>query len=159
MHLIENQEAYSINLRSKDVVGKSPKRHFTDPSLACASLGITKDKLMNDIRTFGFLFEALVERDLRIYIESLGGKLYHYRNNKNGVEVDAIVELSDGEYGAIEIKLGYNGIEDAKKSLAKFEEEVRVKPKFKCIICGLWDAVVKDPKTDIYILPITALKD
>lgn len=61
------------------------------------------------------MFEALVERDLRIYIESLGGKLYHYRNNKNGVEVDAIVELTDGNYGAIEIKLGSNEIEDAKK--------------------------------------------
>ena len=159
LYLIENQEAYSINLRSRDVVGKSPKRHFTDPSLACAALGITKDKLMNDIRTFGFLFEALVERDLRIYIESLGGKLYHYRNNKNGTEVDAIVELSDGEYGVIEIKLGSNGIEDAKKSLSRFDDEVKIKPKFKCIICGLWDAVVKDPETGIYILPITSLKN
>ena len=159
LYLIENQEAYSTNLRSRDVVGKSPKRHFTDPSLACAALGITKDKLMNDIRTFGFMFEALVERDLRIYIESLGGKLYHYRNNKNGCEVDAIVELKSGEYGIIEIKLGSNEIEDAKNSLLKFTKEVKVQPTFKCIICGLWDAVVQDKETGIYIVPITALKN
>lgn len=158
LYLIENQESYTFNLRSKDSVGKSPKRHFTDPSLACAALDITKDKLMNDIRTFGFMFESLVERDLRVYIDVLGGRLYHYRNNKNGVEVDAIVELPGGDYGAIEIKLGSNEIDDAKKSLNRFESEVKVKPKFKCIICGLWDAVVKDPETGIYIVPITALK-
>ena len=158
LHLIENQEAYTINLRSKEVVGKSFKRHFTDPSLSCAALDITSDKLLNDIKTFGFMFEALVERDLRIYIESLGGKLYHYRNNINGVEVDAIVELPGGDYGAIEIKLGSNEIDKAKKSLIKFSEEVKIEPKFKCIICGLWDAVVKDKETGIYIIPITALK-
>ena len=158
LYLIENQEAYSTNLRSRDNVGKSAKRHFTDPSLACAALGITKDKLVNDIKTFGFMFESLVERDLRIYIESLGGKIYHYRNNKTGLEVDAIVELPDGEYGAIEIKLGANEIDDAKISLNNFLNEVKVKPKFRCIICGLWSAIIKDPETDIYILPITALK-
>ena len=70
------------------------------------------------------MFEALVERDLRIYIESLDGKLYHYRNNDNGKEVDAIVELPGGDYGAIEIKLGSNEIEDAKKNLNKFIESV-----------------------------------
>ena len=159
LYLTENQEAYSFNLRSSDVVSKAVKRHFTDPSLACAALDITKNKLVNDIRTFGFMFEALVERDLRIYIESLGGKLYHYRNNKNGVEVDAIVELTDGNYGAIEIKLGSNEIEDAKKNLLRFTKEVKIEPKFMCIICGLWDAVLKDKETGIYIIPITALKD
>ena len=159
LYLIENQVAYTINLRSKDVAGKTPKRHFTDPSLACAALEITKDKLMNDIRTFGLMFESLVEHDLRVYIESLGGRLYHYRNNKNGLEIDAIVELSDSEYGAIEIKLGSDEIEAAKQSLIKFEKETQIKPKFKCIICGLWDAVVKDPKTGIYIIPLTALKN
>lgn len=159
LYLTENQEAYSFNLGSSDVVSKAVKRHFTDPSLACAALDITKNKLVNDIRTFGFMFEALVERDLRIYIESLGGKLYHYRNNKNGVEVDAIVELTDGNYGAIEIKLGSNEIEDAKKNLLRFTKEVKIEPKFMCIICGLWDAVLKDKETGIYIIPITALKD
>ena len=158
LYLLENQEAYTTNLRSKERVGKSSKRHFTDPSLACAVLSITPKILENDIRTFGLMFESLVERDLRIYIESLDGKLYHYRNNNNGVEVDAIVELPTGEFGAIEIKLGTNEIESAKESLTKFSNEVKVEPKFKCIICGLWDAVVKDEETGIYIIPITALK-
>ena len=71
--------------------------------------------LINDIKTFGFMFESLVERDLRIYIESLDGKLYHYRNNDNGLEIDAMVELANRNYKAIERKLGINEIEDAKK--------------------------------------------
>lgn len=159
LYLTQNQEPYSVNLRSREVVGKSVKRHFIDPSLACAALGITPQILMNDIKTFGFMFESLVERDLRIYIETLGGNLYHYRNVKTGFEVDAIVELPDGEYGIIEIKLGSDGIENAKKTLTAFSDEVKKQPKFKCIICGLWDAVVKDPETGIYIVPITALKN
>lgn len=158
LYLTANQEAFSINYRSSKRIGKSSKRHLTDPSLSCALLDLSIDKLMHDFNTFGLMFEALVERDLRIYIESLDGKLYHYRNNNNGVEVDAIVELPTGEFGAIEIKLGTNEIESAKESLTKFSNEVKVEPKFKCIICGLWDAVVKDEETGIYIIPITALK-
>ena len=79
LHIIENQNAYNENYRSPERVGKSAKRHFTDPSLACACLDLTKDKLMNDLRTFGFMFEALVERDLRIYMEYLDGNIYHFR--------------------------------------------------------------------------------
>ena len=158
LYLTSNQEAYSINYRSSKRIGKSAKRHLVYPSLSCALLDLSVDKLMHDFNTFGLMFEALVERDLRIYIESLDGKLYHYRNNNNGVEVDAIVELPTGEFGAIEIKLGTNEIESAKESLTKFSNEVKVEPKFKCIICGLWDAVVKDEETGIYIIPITALK-
>ena len=158
LYLIENQEAFSNNLRSREVVGKSPKRHFVDPSIACAVLNITPEKLVNDIRTFGFLFEAMVERDLRIYMGYLGGSLKHYRNNKTGTEVDAVVEFDDGRIGAIEIKLGPNGIEDAKKSLANFSAEIEKVPDFECIICGLWDAVVKEPESGIYILPITGLR-
>ena len=158
LYLIENQEPYTFNLRSRERVGKSATRHFTDLSLACAALGIKPDMLINDIKTFGFMFESLVERDLRIYIESLDGKLYHYRNNDNGLEIDAIVELINGDYRAIEIKLGINEIEDAKKNLIKFSHEVIVEPKFKCIICGMCSSIVKDPKTGIYLIPITALK-
>ena len=158
LYLIENQQPYTFNLRSRERVGKSAKRHFTDPSLACAALAIKPDMLINDIKTFGFMFESLVERDLRIYIESLDGKIYHYRNNDNGLEIDAIVELPSGEYGAIEIKLGTNELDDAKKNLIRFSNEVMVEPKFKCIICGMCSSIVKDPKTGIYLIPITALK-
>ena len=158
LHIIENQEAYSENYRSKERIGKSPKRHLTDPSLACASLNMNADKLLKDLKTFGFLFESLVERDLRIYIEYLGGHLYHFRDNVTGLEVDSILEFSNGDYAAVEIKLGYNAIDSAKKDLLKFYDNMITKPKFMCIITGNFTSVVKDKETGIYIVPITALK-
>ena len=158
LHLIENQEAYSNNYRSRNRVGKSVKRHFTDPSIACAVLNLTSEKLIKDLKTFGLMFESLVERDLRIYAEYLGGKLYHFRDNISGLEVDSIIEFVDGEYCAIEVKLGFNEIEAAKKTLLKFADNMLVKPKFMAIIVSNIDTVVKDKETGIYILPITALK-
>ena len=158
LHLIENQDAYSQNYRSPKRIGKSPKRHFTDPSLACACLDLTKDKLINDLKTFGFLFEALVERDLRVYMEYLDGKLYHFRDNITGVEVDAILEFSGGDYAAVEIKLGFHQVEEAKKSLLNFYNNMEKKPQFMCIIVGYTDVIAKDPETGIYIVPLTALK-
>ena len=158
LFLIENQQAFNPNVRSRDNVRKTAKRHLTDPSLACALLGLNYNKLINDLNTFGFLFEALVERDLRIYSEYNDGELRHFRNNVSGLEVDAIVINEDGEYGAVEIKLGANQIEEAKENLLKFYEKVDKKPKFMCIICGLWGNVVKDPVSGIYILPITSLR-
>ena len=158
LHLIENQNAFNPNIRSRDNIGKSFKRHFTDPSLACALLNLNYEKLINDLNTFGFMFESLVERDLRIYSKYNNGELRHFRNNTSGLEVDAIVLNEDGDYGAIEIKLGANEIDDAINNLLKFYEKSDKKPKFMCVICGLWDSVVKDPETGIYIIPITALK-
>ena len=157
LHLIENQNSFMYKIRSRLNVGKNPKRHFIDPSLGCAVLNITPDKLINDLETMGLYFEALCERDLKIYAESIGAKLYHYRENDTGIEVDAIIEIADGEYGAIEIKLGSNKEEEAASSLKKFYEMAEIKPKFMCIICGLYDAVVRRPD-GIYVLPITALK-
>lgn len=158
LYLIENQIAFNPNIRSRENIGKSPKRHFTDPSIACALLNLNYTKLLKDLNTFGFLFEALVERDLRIYLEYINGELRHFRNNVSGLEVDAIVINEDGEYGAIEIKLGANQIEEAKENLINFKNKVDKKPKFMCIICGLWDSIIQDPETGIYIFPITALK-
>ena len=158
LHLIENQVAYSENYRSRERVGKLPKRHFIDPSLPSALLNMTQEKMLDDLHTFGFLFESLVERDLRIYIDYLGGNIYHFRDNVTGLEIDSILEFPGGEYAAIEIKLGYNQIEDAKKQLLKFQSNVVKKPKFMCIITSNFDAVIKDKETGIYILPITALK-
>ena len=158
LHLIENQEAFSENYRSPERIGKSPKRHFTDPSLSCACLDLTIEKLFKDLKTFGFLFEALVERDLRIYMDYLDGHLYHFRDNVSGLEVDSILEFSSGEYAAIEIKLGFDQVEEAKKSLIKFSENMLVKPKFMCIIVGNCSSILKDSETGIYIVPITALK-
>ena len=158
LHITENQNAYNENYRSPERVGKSVKRHFTDPSLACACLDLSKNKLINDLKTFGFMFEALVERDLRIYIEYLGGKLYHFRDNVTGLEVDSILEFDDGEYAAIEIKLGFRQVEEAKQNLLNFYNNMIKKPKFMCVVVGYTDVIAKDPETGIYIVPITALK-
>lgn len=158
LHIIENQEAYGKNYRSPSRVGKSPKRHFTDPSLACACLGLNQSKLLKDLNTFGLMFEALVERDLGIYMDYLDGHLYHFRDNVTGLEIDAILEFADGEYAAVEVKLGYNQIDDAKKSLTNFYNNAHKKPAFMCVIVGKCPAVLKDKETGIYITPITALK-
>ena len=95
MFLIDNQKAFSTNIRSSTRVKQSDKRHFVDPSLAIAVLGASCDNLFNDLQTFGFMFEALCERDLRLYAESLGGELYHYQDYKDR-KIDAIVQLEDG---------------------------------------------------------------
>lgn len=158
LHIIDNQDAYSENYRSPDRIGKSAKRHFTDPSLACACLDLTKDKLINDLKTFGFMFEALVERDLKIYMDYLDGKLFHFRDNVIGLEVDSILEFNSGEYAAVEIKLGYHQVDEAKKSLIEFSNNMVKKPKFMCVIVGYTDVIAKDPETGIYIVPITALR-
>lgn len=158
LYLTANQEAYGINYRSSKRIGKSAKRHLVDPSLSCALLDLSVDKLMHDFNTFGLMFEALVERDLRIYMDYLEGHLYHFRDNASGDEVDAILEFKDGEYAAIEIKLNYRSIDSAKESLLKFYNNVSKKPKFMCIIVGNYSAIIKDEETGIYIIPITALK-
>ena len=158
LHLIENQIAYSVNLRSSSRVGKSAKRHFTDPSLVCGILGLTTESLLNDVNFLGFLFESLCERDLKIYIESYNGNLYHFRDNTTGLEIDSIVEMPNGDYGAIEIKLGTDKIEEAAENLLKFNNSVEKKPKFLCIISGLHEAIIRRPD-GIYVIPITALKN
>ena len=158
LYVIDNQETYSENYRSPERVGKTPKRHFIDPSLACAILELDKEKLLEDLNTLGFMFESLVERDLKIYANYLGGHLYHFRDNVSGLEVDSILEFKGGEYAAIEVKLGNNKIDEATQNLIAFSNNVKKKPKFMCIITSNSTYVAKDPKTGIYILPITALK-
>ena len=158
LNLLSNQLSYSSNYRSPERVGKNVKRHFADPSLAAALLNMNSSKLIDDLKTFGFLFEALVERDLKIYMDYLGGNLYHFRDNVNGLEVDSILEFENGEYAAVEIKLGFNQYKEACESLLKFQNNVTKKPKFMCVICGYNENIVKDKETGIYIIPITALK-
>lgn len=152
------QPAFNINYRSSSRVGKSSKRHLIDPSLSCAALNINVDKLMNDHETFGLLFEGLVERDLKIYMNYLNGKLYHFRDNTSGDEVDAILEFEDGQYAAVEIKLTYNGINEGIESLKKFKTNVKKKPKFMCIVVGYLNSIMIDKETGIYIVPITSLR-
>lgn len=107
LFLIDDQPAFNTKLRSSRRLLKSAKRHFVDPSLAVAALGATQEMLYNDLNTFGFLFEALCEHDLKIYANRIDANLFHFRDEK-GNEADAIVELPDGRWGAFEIKLGAN---------------------------------------------------
>ncbi len=158
LYLISNQEAYSVHYRSSTRIGKTAKRHLVDPSLSCACLQLTTEKLMNDHATFGLMFEAMVERDLRIYADYLEGHLYHFRDNISGDEVDAIVEFKDGEYAAFEIKLSDGSIQDGIKSLSRFYENVEKKPSYMCVIIGHLESVMRDPETGIYIVPFTSLK-
>ncbi len=98
-------------------------RHFSDPAIACALLNITPQKLMRDLNTFGLLFEALVVRDLGIYAQSFGAKIFHYQDYNNN-ELDAVIELDNGEWCAFEIKLGCNKIDEGANSLIRTCSEI-----------------------------------
>lgn len=162
LFIIDNQMPFSTNIRSSVRVKQAEKRHFCDPSLACALLHATPQMLINDLQTLGFLFEALCERDLKIYAESFGASLFHYQDYDNK-EIDAVVELANGEWCAFEIKLGANQIDDAAKNLLEIDRKIKSDPKGKppkilCVICGLSNAAYKRPD-GVYVVPITALKN
>ncbi|MFT0898864.1 ATP-binding protein [Candidatus Methanoprimaticola sp. MG2] len=151
--------AFSTNLRSSLRVGKNPKRHFVDPSLAVAALNLTGEMLMEDLRTTGFMFESLCTRDLRIYAEANDGHASHYRDSR-GREVDITIEMPDGRWGAFEVKLGSNQIDAAANNLLKFSklmEEEENPPSVLCIVCGLVRDAYRRPD-GVYVVPITALK-
>lgn len=161
LFLFNNQKPFSPNFCSSLRVKQMEKRHFSDPAMACALLNLTSTKLLQDLNTFGFLFESLVERDLDIYSQSFGGKLFHYQDYKNN-EMDAVIELEDGEWCAFEIKLGAKRIEEGAKNLIKVSSEIAKSggkpPKIQCVICGLSNAAYR--RADgVYVVPITALKN
>lgn len=161
LFLFNNQLPFSPNLRSSLRVKQAEKRHFSDPAMACALLNITADKLLADLNTFGFLFEAMVERDLAIYAESFGAKLFHYQDYKNN-EIDAVIELEDGEWCAFEIKLGAKKIDEGAENLISVCKDIvdngGKAPKIMCVICGLSNAAYQRPD-GVYVVPITALKN
>ena len=161
LFIIEDQCPFNPNLRSSIRVGKSAKRHFIDPSLAAAMLGATADRLLNDLNTYGFLFEAMCIRDLKVYAESFGAQVFHYRDNA-GREIDAVIELPDGRWGAFEIKLGANQIDDAAKELLSIKKLMVEDPKAKApellgVICGL-SHFGYTREDGVMVIPITALK-
>ncbi|MBQ2938941.1 MAG: ATP-binding protein [Clostridia bacterium] len=161
LFLFNNQLPFSPNLRSSLRVKQAEKRHFSDPAMACALLNITADKLLADLNTFGFLFEAMVERDLAIYAESFGAKIFHYQDYKNN-EIDAVIELEDGEWCAFEIKLGAKKIDEGAENLISVCKDIvdngGKAPKIMCVICGLSNAAYQRPD-GVYVVPITALKN
>ena len=161
LFLLDNQKPFAYNIRSSVRVKQAEKRHFCDPALTCALLKVTPDRLINDLETFGFVFEALCERDLKIYAESFGAQLFHYQDYANK-EIDAVIELKDGRWCAFEIKLGANQIDKAAKNLIEIRDKIakegREVPSVMCVICGLSNAAYVRPD-GVFVVPITALKN
>lgn len=138
--VIEDMPAWNPNLRSKAAIRTAPTRHFVDPSIATAALGLGPEDLIADLRTFGFLFEGLCIRDLRVYADALDGEVFHYRDS-NGLECDAVVHLKNGSYGLIEVKLGGEKlIDDGAKTLLKLKGKIdtdKMKPpSFLMVVTG-----------------------
>ncbi|MBP3596233.1 MAG: ATP-binding protein [Clostridia bacterium] len=162
LFLLDNDEPFSTNIRSSVRVKQSEKRHFADPSIACSILNIREEnKLINDLNTFGFLFEALVERDLKIYADSFNAKCYHYQDYQDK-EIDSVIELENGDWCAFEIKLGAHQIEKAANDLLNLKKQIESEngkaPAVLCVICGLTNAAYQRPD-GVYVVPITALKN
>jgi len=160
--VVEDCKAWNPNLRSKAAVRTSDTRYFTDPSIAVAALGIGPNDLMNDLNTFGLLFETLCMRDLRVYAQPLNGDVYHYRD-KDGLECDAVVHLRDGSYGLVEIKLGGdNLIEDGSKSLRKLASKIDTEkmkaPSFMMVLTAVGKYAFKR-NDGVWVVPIGCLKD
>ncbi len=160
LFVTEDLLAWSPKLRSKSVLRQSPKRHFVDPSIATAALGASPEDLLNDLNTFGFLFESLCIRDLRIYADAIDGSVFQYRDSSNR-EIDAIIHLRNGDWGAVEIKLGQEEIEKAAANLlqmaARVDGSKSKKPSFLMIITGTQYAYRRPD--GVFIVPIGALKD
>lgn len=160
--VIEDTEAWNPNLRSQTAIRTRDTRYFTDPSIATAALGIGPADLINDLNTFGLMFETLCIRDLRIYAEALSGTVYHYRD-KNGLECDAVVHLRDGRYGLIEIKLGDEKLIEygalTLKALAEKIDTTKMKsPSFLMVITATGDYAYRR-EDGVLVCPIGALKD
>ena len=160
--VVEDMPAWNPNLRSKTAIRSSDTRYYVDPSIAAAALGIGPNDLINDLKTFGLLFEALCIRDLRVFADALYGKVYHYRD-KDGQECDAVIHLRNGKYGLIEIKLGGDKlIEEGARSLnameAKIDTDKMNVPSFLMVLTGTGDYAYRR-RDGVYVVPIGCLKN
>jgi len=160
LYIIEDEKAWNPNLRSKAVIRSTPARFFIDPSIGSIVLNLTSSKLLKDFETFGLFFEALVIRDLRIYAEVIGGEVYRYKD-KTGLEIDAIIQLNDGRWGAVQVKMGSHLFDDAAEKLKKFACKTDPKkmgnPSFLAIISATEYAYQRED--GFYVVPIGMLKD
>jgi predicted AAA+ superfamily ATPase len=159
--VIEDMPAWSTNLRSKTAIRTSNTRYFVDPSIAVAALGITPSKLMNDLNTFGLLFETMAVRDLRVYADAINAKVYHYRD-KDELECDAIIERRDGSYGLVEIKIGGDyAIREAQNTLNTLSKKIDTdkvgKPQFRMILTAVGDYAMQ-LEDGCIVVPIGCLK-
>lgn len=159
--VVEDMPAWNPNLRSKTAIRSSDTRYYVDPSIAAAALGIGPNDLINDLNTFGFIFETLCIRDLRVFADALDGQVYHYRD-KDGQECDAVIHLRNGQYGLIEIKLGGDKlIEEGAQSLKKMESKIdtdKMKaPSFLMVLTGVGGYAYRR-KDGVCVVPIGCLK-
>jgi hypothetical protein len=158
--LIEDLPAWAPSLRSKSAIRTSPKRHFVDPSIAAAVLRTNPEGILTDFRYFGFLFEALCARDIRVYAQSNDGDVFHFRD-KNGLEADLIVRLRDGRWGAIEVKLGNKQIDLAAENLLtlnnRIDKDKMGEPSFLMVITGGQYAYRRND--GVLVVPVGCLKD
>lgn len=160
--VVEDMPAWNPNLRSKTAIRSSDTRYYVDPSIAAAALGIGPNDLINDLKTFGFLFETLCIRDIRVFADALNGAVYHYRD-KEGQECDAVVHLRNGKYGLIEIKLGGDRlIEEGAKSLKSMESKLDTEkmnaPSFLMVLTGTGDYAYRR-HDGVFVVPIGCLKN
>ncbi len=160
--VVEDMPAWNPNLRSKTAIRSSDTRYYIDPSIAAAALGIGPNDLITDLKTFGFLFETLCVRDLRIFADSLNGGVYHYRD-KDGLECDAVVHLRNGLYGLVEIKLGGDrlveeGAANLKTLKSKIDTDKMKAPSFLMVLTGTGDYAYRRPD-GVYVVPIGCLKN
>ena len=160
--VIEDMSSWNPNLRSKTAIRTSDTRYFVDPSIATAAAGLGPNDLMQDLNTFGLLFETLAVRDLRVYADALDGKVYHYRD-KSGLECDAVIHLRNGNYGLIEVKLGGDtlideGAEVLKKLANKIDTTAMNSPAFMMVLTAVGQYAYRR-KDGVLVVPITCLKD
>lgn len=161
LFVIEDLEAWNPNLRSKAAIRTSDTRYFVDPSIATASLGIGPDDLINDLESFGLIFETMAVRDLRVYAEALDGKLYHYRDS-TGLECDTVLHRRNGTYGLIEIKLGgetriEEGATNLKNLANKIDTTRMPNPSFMMVLIGIGKYAYRR-QDGVYVVPIGCLK-
>lgn len=160
--VIEDMPAWNPNLRSKTAIRTTDTRYFIDPSIGTAALGIGPADLINDLETFGLMFETMCIRDLRVYADALDGKVYHYRD-KNGLECDAVIHLRNGSYGLIEIKLGGEdaveyGASTLKKLSSIIDTDKMKGPSFSAVLTGV-GRYAYQREDGVYVIPIGCLKD
>lgn len=160
--VIEDMPAWNPNLRSKTAIRTSDTRYYIDSSIAVAALGLGPNDLINDLETFGLLFETMCVRDLRVYADALGGSVYHYRD-KSGLECDAVIHLRNGSYGLIEIKIGgEEAIEHGSATLkilaGKINTDKMKTPAFLMVLTAVGDYAYRR-EDGVYVVPVGCLRD
>ena len=162
LYVIEDLAAWNPNIRSKAAIRTSDTRHFIDPSIGTAALGLGTKDLVNDLQSFGLFFEDLVARDLRVYAEALDGSLYHYRDS-SGLECDTVLHRRNGSYALLEVKLGgteriEEGAANLKALAEKIDTDRMAAPSFMAVITGAGGFAYRR-EDGVFVIPIGCLKD